>query len=444
MKKPTPIVHEFYGYEMIQNPSNPKFALYVGAADAMPLRDIVSVDNAVTWDNASGNWCTGGRNRTIIDSHWQSILDFLRSNNNERILPNSIIISVAEKGFAFKRFDAMQEKHRTFPGIISLTGLYDIDSDTGEKTPVEEKQRYAWVLDGQHRIRAFRDWTMPEPYPVNVVIIKQWKGPDYEDAMRHQTYELNMGRPLDNNFKASIRERYNSQVGHAEYKKEIALSWIRADLESRGDVFSADGIVGASNLRTPFIIQMHTLERLIEEAFESDVNLYNNYTLSQMDKAQAGEIGQYLFNFFEGVRLSIGKIHSSHYAFLGSDEKVSACATYWDLAKVSSALAAKQRLVHNVGLRAVVQGLLADVMGSIPTPDTPQKVASKLKHLEGIPWFEGALLSKKDDWVAPIADALKKMFSSTGTNNSQRKYVMQVVKRAKDGTNDSFKLTCLG
>ena len=49
--------HEFYGYRMIQNQSNERFALYVGAANASILRDIVSTDNAVVWDRASGNWC---------------------------------------------------------------------------------------------------------------------------------------------------------------------------------------------------------------------------------------------------------------------------------------------------------------------------------------------------------------------------------------------------
>ena len=66
------------------------------AADAKFIRDLVSVDNAVSWDESSGNWCSGGRNRTVITSHWESILQFLQSNNNERVLPNSIIISVSE------------------------------------------------------------------------------------------------------------------------------------------------------------------------------------------------------------------------------------------------------------------------------------------------------------------------------------------------------------
>jgi hypothetical protein len=444
MKKQTKISHEFYGYQMIQNPSNAKFALYVGAADAKPLRDLVSVDNAVNWDSASGNWCTGGRNRTVITSHWESILEFLQSNNNERILPSSIIISVAEAGFKFKPFTEMKEKHRTVPGVITLTGLYHTDPESGEHTPVAEKERFAWVLDGQHRIRAFRGWSMPDPYPVNVVIIKQWKGSDYEDSMRHQTYELNMGRPLDNNFKASIRERYDSQVGHGKYKKEIALSWIRADMESRGEVFSSDGVVGATSLRTPFLLQMHTLEKLIEEAFNTDVNLYNEYNLKTFTKADASKIGEYLFNFFEGVRLSIGKIHSSHYAYIGSEEGVADCKDYWQLAKMSGALAKKQRLVHNVGLRAIVNGLLVDVMTSLPAPSTPQEVADRLVHMEGIPWFDGALLSKKDDWVTAIGEGLNKMFRSIGTKGRSKKYTLEIVKKAKDGTSDAFKLVCLG
>ena len=95
--------HNFYGYRMIQNQSNERYALYVGAANAANLRDIVSTDNAVVWDTASGNWCDNGRNRTVKEEHWKSILAFLKSNNNDRILPSSIIISVDERGFNFDK-----------------------------------------------------------------------------------------------------------------------------------------------------------------------------------------------------------------------------------------------------------------------------------------------------------------------------------------------------
>src|SRR6478672_5277581 len=100
----TTIKHEFYGYELIQNPSKTNLTLYVCGVDAQVLRDIVSVDNAVGWDEASGLWRSGGRNRTISDSHWQSIRDFLSSSNQERILPSAIVISVDSTAFAFEPF----------------------------------------------------------------------------------------------------------------------------------------------------------------------------------------------------------------------------------------------------------------------------------------------------------------------------------------------------
>jgi hypothetical protein len=440
----TDIPHQFYGYEMTQNPSNTNFVLYVGAPNAEELRHLVSVDNAVTWDSASGNWCKGGRNRTIVESHWKSIHEFLVSSHDERILPNSIIISVAEEGFNFEPFSGHSVKHRTRPGYITLNGRYHTDLSTGKQTPVDEKDRYAWVLDGQHRIKAFREWAMPDPYPVNVVIIKKWNNIGYEDSMRHQTYELNMGRPLDANFKASIRERYDSQVGHPEYKREIALSWIRADIERRGEVFSPDGIVGGANLRTPFRLQMHTIENLIKEAYSLDDNLQNICSdLDDVSKRQSKDIGEYLFNFFEGVRLSIGKIHPSHYASIGTGHAgIGACKDYWELAKLSAEMARKQKLVHNVGLRAIVNGLLVEVM-SAPTPSTPQDVAKKLKHMEGIPWYDGFLLQKKDDWVLPLAAALKKMYNGKGVNKKGGVYKCQVEKRSKDGTKADFTMTCI-
>ena len=52
----TLIPHKFYGYKMTQTPSNSKLALYCGAIDAKIIRDVVSVDNAVQWDNSSNIW----------------------------------------------------------------------------------------------------------------------------------------------------------------------------------------------------------------------------------------------------------------------------------------------------------------------------------------------------------------------------------------------------
>ena len=279
----TEIEHEFYAYEIIQNPSKQNMTLYVCGIDAQILRDIVSVDNAVGWDGASGIWRSGGRNRTINEAHWKSIRDFLSSSNQERILPSAIVISVDAKAFRFEPFAKMGAIARVRPGIIKIKGRY-VSDEAGNRTAVVESDRHAWVLDGQHRIKAFRDWSMPDPYPVNVIVIKQWKGPDYEDVMRHQTYELNMGRPLAEDFKAAVREQYDSQVGHAEYKEQIALSWIRKDLELRGPVFRPDGIVGAAGLRTPYVITMSFLESLVQVAFDSDPYLKANYTLAKIDR----------------------------------------------------------------------------------------------------------------------------------------------------------------
>src|SRR5215217_4111814 len=114
--------------------------------------------------------------------------------------------------------------------------------------------------------------------------MRAWSGSDYEDVMRHQTYELNMGRALSDDFKAAVREQYDRQVGHKAYKRQIALSWIRKDMEGRGRVFSQKGVVGASNLRTPFVISMSLVEKVVELAYEGDSYLHNQYTLEKIDK----------------------------------------------------------------------------------------------------------------------------------------------------------------
>ena len=427
---------------MVQMPSNSKLSLYCGAIDAKVLRDLVSVDNAVGWDKSSCVWKDGGRNRTVVESHVNAIEQFLSSGAAERLMPSALVISVREDLFSFSPFPQMKVIDNVTTGIISISGLYVADQN-GTVLPCPEKDRAGWVLDGQHRISAFRKWSMPDPYPVNVIILQQWKGGDYEDVMRHQTYELNMGRPLSEDFKASIREQYNSQVGHKSYKEEIALSWIRADLESRGSVFSPVNVVGATNLRTPYIISMSFLESLIKVAFESDTYLSQTFTLSKMDNNEVKQIGKYLFDFYEGVRLSIGVLNPNTKGTIGAEPEVNSAKDYWDIAINTSH---KQRLLHNVGLKAITKGLLHKVMRGSSTPQTPKEVAENLKHMRGIPWHEDKFQSKKDDWVTPLANALAEMYMGKGTSGASKKYQLNMKKiDPKSGNEvDNFVITCHG
>jgi hypothetical protein len=336
----------------------------------------------------------------------------------------------------------MPEKDYVVPGMITISGRYKTAGAGGALEPVEEKDRAAWVLDGQHRIKAFRDWSMPDPYPVNVTIIKAWNGPDYEDVMRHQTYELNMGRQLSDDFKAAVREQYDRQVGHREYKRQIALSWIRKDLEGRGEAFSPNGVVGASNLRTPFVISMSLLERIIQTAFESDKWLQNTFTLEKMDKQEVSAAAKYLYDFFEGVRLSIGLVNPKTKGTIGTEPEVNAAVDYWDVATKTKH---KQRLLHNVGLKALVRGLLNPVMRSDVAPQSPQAVAKELDHMRGIPWHDPTFQSKKDDWVGPLADALFKMYKSKGIKSASGKYQLLLEKKDSSGnTLETFTLNAHG
>jgi hypothetical protein len=432
--------HEFYGYQLEQNPSNTKLKLYVCGIDAQVLRHIVSVDNAVKWDPASGIWRSGGRNRTIDDRHWGAIKDFLSSSNQERILPSAIVISVKSDAFKFEPFTQMPAIARVTPGVVKIDGLYTTTSG-GEVLPVDESARAAWVLDGQHRIKAFRAWTMPDPYPVNVIVIVEWQGGDYEDIMRHQTYELNMGRPLSEDFKAAIREQYDRQVGHPAYKEQIALSWIRKDIEGRGRVFSPKDIVGATNLRTPYVITLSFLESLIKLAFEHDAWLKNNYTLEKIDKNEVSQVGKYLFDFYEGIRLSLGLINPNTKGTIGTDPEVNASVDYWDIATKTKH---KQRILHNVGLKAVTRGLLSPVMRGQVVPQSPQEVADALAHMRGIPWHQAQLQSKKDDWVISLSAALVAMHGSKGTTGG-KKYTLNLQKRdAAGNVIDNFTLEAFG
>lgn len=433
---------EYYGYRMIQNPSNKKLSLYVCGVDAKFLRHFVSVDNAVKWDGASSIWRSNGRNRTIEEAHWKSIQEFLSSTNLEKILPSAIVISVEAGAFEFTEFTGQKEIANVLPGMIRLTGNYESDPEGGDPKPCTEVDRPAWVLDGQHRIKAFREWSMPDPYPVNTIILKAWRGADYEDVMRHQTYELNMGRPLSDDFKAAVREQYKEQLGHKEYKRQIALSWIRKDIEGRGRAFAPTQICGASNLRTPFVVSMSFVEKLIQLGFDNDTWLDNNYTLEKMTPTEVKEVGKYLFDFFEGVRLSMGVLNPNTKGTIGTEPEVNAAVDYWDIATETKH---KQRLLHNVGLKGVVRGLLNKVMRSDTAPTSPAEVAASLDHMRGIPWHDPNLQSKKDDWVGPLAGGLAKMFDSKGTDRKGKKYQMTLQKKDKSGNVvDTFSINCHG
>jgi hypothetical protein len=435
------IPHTFYGYQMIQMPSNKKLSLYCGAIDAKILRDLVSVDNAVGWDKSSGVWKSGGRNRTVIESHVDAIEQFLTSGVAERLMPSALVISIEENAFDFKPIPKYPEISGVLPGEMVIIGRYESDGN-GSYKPCAEKDRVGWVLDGQHRIKAFRKWSMPDPYPVNVILIRAWKGGDYEDVMRHQTYELNMGRPLSEDFKASIREQYDQQIGHKAYREEIGLSWIRKDLESRGTVFSPEKIVGATNLRVPYVVTMSFLESLIKIAFESDSYLSQSFNLDKLTKAEVTQIGKYLYDFYEGVRLSLGLLNPKTKGTIGTEPEVEKAVDYWDIATETNH---KQRILHNVGLKAITRGLLHVVMRGSKLPQSPVEVAKALDHMRGIAWHNNGLQSKKDDWVVPLAEALTTMYHSKGTSSASKKYNLVAVKYDKSkNIIDQFSLDCHG
>jgi len=161
-----------------------------------------------------------------------------------------------------------------------------------------------------------------------------------------------------------------------------------------------------------------------------------------MDKGEVGEVAKYLYDFFEGVRLSIGLINPQTKGTIGSEPEVNAAHDYWDIATKTKH---KQRLLHNVGLKALVRGLLNPVMRSDVAPQAPQAVAQMLDHMRGIPWHDQGLQSKKDDWVGPLSEALRKMYESKGTKSASGKYQLRLEKKDSSGnTIDQFLLTANG
>jgi hypothetical protein len=106
----------------------------------------------------------------------------------------------------------------------------------------------------------------------------------------------------------------------------------------------------------------------------------------------------------------------------------------------------QQKLLHNVGLKAIVKGLIHDVMRSSSVPDSPEKVADLLDHMRGIPWHESGFQGKKDDWVNPLAEGLKEMYNSKGIGTKNKKYQLELKKRDKKNGNviDTFTLNVSG
>ncbi len=51
--------------------------------------------------------------------------------------------------------------------------------------------------------------------------------------------------------------------------------------------------------------------------------------------------------------------------------------------------------------------------------------------MRGIPWYDAGLQALKDDWVVPLADALKAMYKSTGTSTGKKQYQLILSKKDK-------------
>jgi hypothetical protein len=184
---------------------------------------------------------------------------------------------------------------------------------------------------------------------------------------------------------------------------------------------------------------MSFLESLISLAFDSDSYLKTNFTAQKMDQQEVETVGKYLFDFYEGVRLSIGLINPNVKGTIGTDPEVADAVDYWDIATKTKH---KQRILHNVGLKAITRGLLPQVMGN-NLRQGPQDVAAALDHMRGIPWHSTILQSKKDDWVVPLAEALRAMYQSNGTRGG-KKYTLNVQKLNKGNVIDSFFLEANG
>jgi hypothetical protein len=186
---------------------------------------------------------------------------------------------------------------------------------------------------------------------------------------------------------------------------------------------------------------MSFLEKVIATAFDSDPYLQQNYVVEKLDSQEILDVGKYLYDFFEGVRLSIGLINPNVKGTIGSEPEVATAADYWDIATKTRH---KQRLLHNVGLNAVTRGLLNRVMRSDKAPKSPAEVSKMLQHMRGIPWHDDELQSKKDDWTGPLAAALEAMFESKGTAGG-KKYQLKLEKKHKNGNvYDTFNLTANG
>jgi hypothetical protein len=160
-----------------------------------------------------------------------------------------------------------------------------------------------------------------------------------------------------------------------------------------------------------------------------------------MDKNDVSQVGKFLFDFYEGVRLSLGRINPNTKGTIGTGPEVNAAVDYWDIATKTKH---KQRILHNVGLKAVTRGLLSPVMRGQVVPQSPQEVAKVLQHMRGIPWHQAQLQSKKDDWVIPLSEALVTMYGSKGTTGG-KKYTLNLQKRdAAGNVIDNFTLEAFG
>ena len=70
--------------------------------------------------------------------------------------------------------------------------------------------------------------------------------------------------------------------------------------------------------------------------------------------------------------MSIGLLNPQNKGQISPDPIISNLSDYWELAL--NGFKKKQKLVHNVGLKAITIALLEQVMGSNPKPQSPMEI----------------------------------------------------------------------
>ena len=198
-----------------------------------------------------------GYQRPEVQSHIKAIRQYLESPG--AMLPNAIVLAFNSK----VRFEAMSNG----PGVVDYVALGELVIPIDEGAPDRDKP--AWLVDGQQRSAAIRDADVPE-FPVAAVGFIA----DGQAEQRSQFILVNSTKPLP---KGLIHELLPETIGHLppRYARRQVPAYLMSRLNVDGDR-PFRGLIATPTAPDGYIKDNSVLKMLENSLYEGSLYQYRD------------------------------------------------------------------------------------------------------------------------------------------------------------------------